>query len=130
VKNLILSLLIVTLLLGLRSPVSAQGCSMPEVFPNSKIYNIFSPEQETIFGELTFQHMAGDLRLIRDPELVAYVENIGQRLAKHLPPVGLKFRFFIIDLSEANAFNNSVYVRCRKTYAQSDSSHELRPEAS
>jgi WD40 repeat protein len=58
-----------------------------------------------VLGELTYQRMSGDLRFVHDPELVAYVKNIGEKLVKHLPPTGLKYKFLIIDIPEANAFN-------------------------
>jgi len=83
----------------------AQDCSPPQITANSNAYNIFSPEQEMVLGDLTYQRMSGDLRFVHDPELVAYVTNIGEKLIKHLPPTGLKYKFFIIDIPEANAFN-------------------------
>jgi len=106
-KALILSFLL--LLLGLSGSIprgaSAQECSPPLITPNSKYYNVFSPEQEMILGELTYQRMSGDVRFVKDPDLVAYVNGIGEKLIKHLPPTGLKFQFFIVDIPEANAFD-------------------------
>jgi len=85
--------------------VSAQNCNPPAITANSQIYNIFSPEQEMILGDLNRQQMAGDLRFMQDEELLVYVRQIGERLVRHLPPTGLKFQFFIIDIPTANAFN-------------------------
>lgn len=85
--------------------INAQDCAPPAIVANSKAYNIFTPEQETVLGELTYQRMLGELRLVRDPELNAYLDRIGEKLIKHLPAIGLKFQFHIIDLPEANAFN-------------------------
>lgn len=84
---------------------SAQNCNPPTITANSKIYNIFSPEQEMILGDLNHQRMAGDLRFVQDEKLLAYVRQIGDKLIRHLPPTGLKFQFFIIDIPDANAFN-------------------------
>jgi len=84
---------------------SAQNCNPPAITANSQIYNIFSPEQEMILGDLNYQRMAGDTRFIQDDKLLAYVREIGERLVRHLPPTGLKFQFFIIDIPTANAFN-------------------------
>jgi hypothetical protein len=53
------------------------------------------------------------VRFVRDPKLEAYVNEIGAKLVKHLPPIGIKFQFFIVDLPDANAFNTPggfVYV--------------------
>lgn len=58
-----------------------------------------------ILGELTYQRMSGEHRYLQDEKLLAYVREIGERLVRHLPPTGLKFQFFIIDIPEANAFN-------------------------
>lgn len=84
---------------------NAQNCAPPAIVANAKSSNLFSPEQEMIFGELIIQQMAGDLRFIRDEKLVAYINDIGDRLMKHLPPTGLKFQFHLVDMPEVNAFN-------------------------
>jgi len=83
----------------------AQDCKPPAITANSQNYNIFSPEQEMILGELNYQRMAGEHRYLQDEKLLAYVREIGDRLVRHMPPTGLKFQFFIIDIPDANAFN-------------------------
>lgn len=102
-----LSQLLVTLIIFVTSNavVRAQDCSPPKIVANSGNYNIFSPDQEMILGELTFQRRSGDLRFVKDPELNAYVDRIATKLVAHLPPTGLKFQFHIVDMPEANAFN-------------------------
>ena len=84
---------------------SAQDCKPPAIAANSQNYNIFTPEQEMVFGELNRQRMAGETRYIQDEKLLAYVREIGDRLVRHLPSTGLKYQFFIIDIPDANAFN-------------------------
>jgi len=109
------------------SPVRAQDCAPPGITVDSNIYNIFTPEQEMIFGELFHEQMSGDLRFIRDPELEGYLRAIGAKLVKHLPPSGLKFQFFIVDLPDANAFNTPggyVYVS-RKLIGFANNEDEL-----
>ena len=86
-------------------PAVSQNCQPPAITANSKVYNLFKPDQEMVLGELTYQRMTRDLRLIRDPELNAYLNRIGEKLIKHLPQVGIQYQFHIIDLPEANAFN-------------------------
>ena len=66
---------------------------------------MFSPEQEMILGELTLQKLAREFRLIKDPALQKYVDDLGARIIAHLPETGLRFTFHIIDYPEANAFN-------------------------
>ena len=107
--------------------VRGQTCSPPVIVANSQSDNMFSPEQEMILGELTVQRLWGEFRPIRDPALIKYVETIGTRLIKHLPPTGLKFQFHIIEYPIANAFNipgGHIFLS-RKLIALSDSEDEL-----
>jgi len=98
--------LLILLCAGLCSVVaSAQNCNPPAITANSHIYNIFSPEQEMVLGELNYQRMSGDSRFIQDEKLLAYIRAIGEKLVRHLPPTGIKFQFFIIDMPSNNAFN-------------------------
>lgn len=95
-----------TLCLSVFCSVSnAQNCAPPSIVANAKSTNLFSPEQEMIFGELTIQNMAGEIRFLRDERLLAYVKQIGDRLTKHLPPTGLRFQFHLMDINDANAYN-------------------------
>ncbi len=103
-KPIFLTFLIV-LFASVSVPAYGQGCTPPAVTANTKAYNIFTPEQEMVLGELTYQRMSRDLRMVRDQELEAYLNRIGEKLIKHLPPIGIKFQFHIIDLPVANAFN-------------------------
>lgn len=104
-KPLFLSTFLLAVFFAVSLPAISQTCEPPAITANSKVYNIFKPDQEMVLGELTYQRMTRDLRLIRDPELNAYLNRIGQKLIKHLPPVGIQYQFHIIDLPEANAFN-------------------------
>lgn len=83
----------------------AQDCSAPPLNTTQKSVNIFSPEQEMVLGELTYQRLSGDLRFVKDPQLLSHINKVGAKLISHLPPTGLKFQFFIIDIPEANAFD-------------------------
>lgn len=86
-------------------PAFGQNCAPPPIVANAKSANMFTAEQEMALGELTLQRLAGEFRPIRDERLLAYVQGLGAKLAKHLPPTGLTFTFHIIDYPEANAFN-------------------------
>lgn len=109
------------------APAAAQDCAPTAVAPNAKSSNIFTPEQEMAFGELVIEKMAGDMRFLRDEKLAAYVEEIGARLTKHLPPTGLKYRFYLVDIPEANAFNipGGHVLLSRKLVAFVNSEDEL-----
>ena len=104
-----------------------QDCSPPAIKANAKIYNVFSPDQEMVLGDLVYRHMSSELRLVKEPALVSYVNTIGERLIAFLPPTGLKFRFFIVDIPEANAFvipGGNVFIS-RKLIAFTNSEDEL-----
>jgi predicted Zn-dependent protease len=58
-----------------------------------------------VLGDLNYQRMSGDLRFLRDREIEAYLNALGQKLVKYLPPSGLTFQFHIVDIPAANAFN-------------------------
>lgn len=106
---------------------SAQNCNPPAIKANSENYNIFTSEQEMVLGDLNYQQMASDLRFMQDEKLLAYLRDIGDRLVKHLPPTGLKYQFFIIDIPTANAFNTPggyVFVS-RKLIAFAKTEDEL-----
>lgn len=104
-KNTILSLFLFCCLATVSVAAYAQDCNPPAITANSQNYNIFSPEQEMILGELNYQRMAGETRYLQDEKLLAYLRQIGERLVRHMPATGLKFQFFIIDIPTANAFN-------------------------
>jgi WD40 repeat protein len=104
-RNLVSKVLLLPVLAAVPVSVRAQECAPPSLTPVKNSSNIFSPEQEMVLGELTYQRLAREMHFMRDPELVAYINRIGEKLIKHLPPTGLKFQFFIIDIPEANAFD-------------------------
>ena len=52
-------------------------------------------------------------RVIDDEEITSYLNTIGQRIVKHLPPTNLRFKFMLVDIPDANAFvlpGGRVYV--------------------
>ena len=105
----------------------AQTCAPPPIVANARSTNMFSPEQEMILGELTVQQLASEFRQVNDPGLTAYVNELGAKLIKHLPPTGLTFTFHIIEYPEANAFNvpgGHVFIS-RKLIALANSEDEL-----
>ena len=79
-RKTLLSLLIVLCVSTGGAVASAQNCNPPTITANSRIYNIFSPEQEMILGDLNHQRMSGDLRFVPDEKLLAYVRQIGERM--------------------------------------------------
>jgi hypothetical protein len=96
------------------NPLAAQqGCPAPPLPTVSSDANIFNAQQEMDLGDAAAAQFQSRHRVTNDPQLTSYLQDIGGRLLKHLPPTGLKFQFFLIDLSYANAFSlpgGRVYV--------------------
>ena len=128
VRIVLAKLIALMLFWGILSAVAAaQDCAPPKLSVNSKGYNIFSSDQEMVLGDLTYQRMSGDMHFVKDPQLVAYINAIGEKLIEHLPPTGLTFHFFIVDIPEANAFDvpGGYIFLSRKLIGFADTEGEL-----
>lgn len=99
------TVLLLAFVFSLIPTIVAQDCVAPKSSIPTRSNNIFSPEQEMVLGDLTYQRLAREMHFVRDPQLIAYIRSIGDRLITHLPETGLKFQFFIVDIPEANAFD-------------------------
>jgi WD40 repeat protein len=107
---------------------SQQNCPVPPAIqPVSHELNIFSDQQEVDLGDAMAESLARRIRIIDDDKLNAYLRTLGDRLVQHLPPTQLKFRFYLVELPEVNAFSiagGRVYV-ARKMVALTRSDDEL-----
>lgn len=91
---------------------SDSSCAITPIIPNGEP-NMFSPSQEGVLGEVLVQLVRDRAHEIDDPELTAYLQQLGDRIAGHLPPLGLKYRFYLSNLPIANAFSiagGRIYV--------------------
>jgi len=88
------------------------GCPALQVPPpDSSI--IFSPRQETEFGEIYAEQLNSEYQVIDDESLTGYLARVGTRVAAQLPDSGLHYRFFLYDNPEVQAFGipgGRVYV--------------------
>jgi predicted Zn-dependent protease len=64
---------------------------------------VVSPEQEAAAGRQAAEQVRQQMGLVEDPELQAYVEELGRRLAARSPGQN-EYRFAIVDMEEPNAF--------------------------
>lgn len=88
---------------------------------------LFTPKQEMELGEIIRQQLEGDFRVIEDPQVTAYLDRVGQQVARHLPDTGLHFEFLLYDRPEVQAFSmpgGRIYVS-RKMVAFLRSEDEL-----
>src|SRR5688500_5159186 len=84
--------------------VFGQPCEPPPIVVNSRSENIFRPEQEMDLGDAIFERAQREYRVVDDEEVNAYLQQIGDRLAKHIPHSGIQYRYAVADLPETNAF--------------------------
>lgn len=93
------------LLIGLiTAPFSAaQSCSPPVLAPSHAL-NLFNEQQEYDLGEVFAEHISFSLHVIEDEAVAGYLQKIGNRLVAQMPPTKIRFRFFLVDSPEANAF--------------------------
>jgi WD40 repeat protein len=117
----------VLLLLIAGSSTAQQGCPQPPALERVTGKTIFTDQQEVDLGDAMGDSLAREFVPIDDPALTAHLQDLGVRLARYLPPNNLRFRFFLIDLPEVNAFSLSggrIYV-ARKMVALTRSDDEL-----
>lgn len=89
--------------------------------------NIFTEEQEMMLGEAIAEHIQRNFSVVQNDELLSDLRRLGERISKHLPPHKLRFQFFLIESSDANAFvlpGGRIYVT-RKLIAFVQSEDEL-----
>ncbi len=63
-----------------------------------------SHEREEELGRQAAAQVAASMGLVNDPQLQAYVDSIGQRLADVAPRQDITYRFHIVNMLEPNAF--------------------------
>jgi len=64
----------------------------------------FSIEDEKKLGEKFLQAVLKQLRLVEDPEVVGYVDRVGQTVVNHLEVHTFPYDFYVVDSSALNAF--------------------------
>ena len=104
-----------------------QPCQPPAPTGVSQSQSIFSEEQEADLGDAVAEHLQRNFRVIDDEEVIGYLNRIGERITRHLPPTKLRFQLFLVDLPDANAFvlpGGRIYVS-RKLVALAQSEDEL-----
>jgi predicted Zn-dependent protease len=71
-------------------------------------FNLFSPAEDVQVGQKASSEVNSQLPLIRDPQVVRYVNELGRRLATVAPnkPSGMKYAwtFNVVNSSDINAF--------------------------
>jgi Peptidase family M48 len=98
---------------ALSQTVANAVCAVTPIAPKRDLPNMFTPAQEGDLGEVLALIVENNAYEMDDPTLAAYLQHLGDRLAKNLPPSDLKFRFYLSNAPVANAFSiagGRVYV--------------------
>ncbi|WJW75693.1 M48 family metalloprotease [Thiohalobacter sp. IOR34] len=90
-------LLTALLLLGLG------GCATNPVTGKAD-FVLMSEDQEIALGRRLHPQVLKEIPAYDDPQLAAYVQGIGERLASHSHRPGLIYRFTVLDSPDVNAF--------------------------
>jgi predicted Zn-dependent protease len=88
------------------------GCATNPVTGKQEVI-FMSPEREAALGREAAQQVAAEIGLVDDPALVAYLGQLGARVAAHSPRKDVRFQFQIAGMAETNAFalpGGYVYV--------------------
>ncbi|MFV0387707.1 MAG: M48 family metalloprotease [Pyrinomonadaceae bacterium] len=78
-------------------------------------------------GEIILESFEGELTKLDDSQISEYIQRIGDRIAKHMPNVGLTYKFQVVDMPMANAFTTAggnIFVT-RKLISISENEDEL-----
>ena len=63
-----------------------------------------SEDQEVELGRQNAQQVNSQLRIVRDPAIAGYVQELGLAIARTTSRADLDWRFFVVDSREVNAF--------------------------
>ncbi len=89
------------------------ACSPPLFQSFDSGSNIFSPPLEIELGDVMAEQFLHSAKVADDPAATAYLNQIGDRISRHLPGPQVKFRYFLIDAPYPNAFSlpgGRIYV--------------------
>ena len=100
-------LLAVALVLGLTAGVAD---AQTKVNPG---FNMFSPEQDVEIGQQSAVEAERQMPILNDSQVQAYVDRIGQRLARNAGGPNFPYSFKVVNASDINAFalpGGPVYI--------------------
>jgi len=83
-------------------PVVAEIEDLPDI--GSPSDSVLSKEKEAQLGRAMYRSLLDTNRVILDPEIQEYIQDIGQKLAAHAQDGDFRFHFFVVDDPAINAF--------------------------
>jgi predicted Zn-dependent protease len=94
--------LVLTLACALAAPLAAAQQPLPSL--GDVASDALTRAQERELGRRMMTEVRRQLPLLDDPEVVAYIRDLGQRLATHSDAPEFDYRFFVVDSPSVNAF--------------------------
>lgn len=90
-------------------------------------FNIVSQEEELAMGEQFAAQLETELQFVTDPEVVAYIDSLGQAIVRVSKRSDIPYTFHVVDTDDVNAFavpGGYLYVN-RGLIEAADSESEL-----
>lgn len=84
------------------APVLAANEDLPDI--GSPADTVLSRDQELQIGRSIYKSLRDTGRVVTDPEIQEYIDDVGQKLAAHAGDGDQRFHFFVVDDSAINAF--------------------------
>ncbi|MEO7387680.1 MAG: M48 family metalloprotease [Gammaproteobacteria bacterium] len=91
-----------TLLIPPAAPAAATGDDLPDI--GSPSNSVLSRETEQQIGRSIYRSLVDTDRVISDPEIQEYVQDVGQKLASQAQDGDFRFNFFVLNDPAINAF--------------------------
>lgn len=66
--------------------------------------SVLSKQQEMQIGRSIYRSLRSTGRVVTDPEIQEYIQDVGQKLAAHAQDGAFQFQFFVVDDPAINAF--------------------------
>ncbi|RMF95349.1 MAG: M48 family peptidase [Gammaproteobacteria bacterium] len=76
--------------------------SLPDI--GSPADTVLTKQQELQIGRSIYKSLRDTGRVMTDPEVQEYIQDVGQKLAAHAQDGEFRFRFFVVDDPAINAF--------------------------
>ena len=100
------------LVLSVIAIAALSGCAVNPVSGRPEVA-LISARQERELGAEEAKKVEAAMGFVDDPRLVTYVQQVGERVAKHSPNTDVDYTFHVVDMAEPNAFalpGGYVYV--------------------
>ncbi len=103
-KTLISLLVLAQIGAAVRLPAHAEenAIELPDIGDSTG--TLMTPQQEAELGEAFYRNLHSQLQISQDPEVLDYIQSIGQKLAGESDNPGQPFHFFVVAEPSINAF--------------------------